>query len=302
MNKNIKGYVYILIASFFFASIAVIGKTVINIGIDVFDLIILQNSVALMLMLIYFSITGIKRLRLDKKSLKMVLLQGVIGNAGTSILFYLALKRLDAGIASMLLFTHPVLISLYFITVKTKKITPCSNLALLTAFLGSMMVINIFNIDLTKTPFAGLACGMLASIAYAFYNINADMRLKDFDPFVIIFCTTLTALTVTLIIHPSFLMFKFAVTPKLLAYVCGLAVVSGILPATFLYKGIGIVGADKASIVATSELPITVLMSYIVLGEKMGLVQITGILLILCSIIMLQCEGALERVFNVFRG
>jgi len=302
LNKNRIGYIYVLLASFFFALIAVIGKTVMNSGINVFDLLILQNTTALIFMLAYFAIVDIKKLYLDKKSLKTILVQGLVGSASTTILFYLALQRMNAGVASMLLFTHPVLVSLYFMATKTKKITLTNNLALLAAFMGSIMVINVFNIDMAKTPLIGLGFGILASAAYAFYNIYADVKLKDFEPLVITFYTTLVILAVTLILRPGFFRFEFAMTSELMIYICELAVVSGILPVIFLYKGIGMVGADKASIVATSELPITILMSFIVLSERMGLVQLAGILLIICSIVILQYEGSLEKNFNALKS
>lgn len=302
MNTNKIGYIYVLLAAFFFALIAVIGKTVMNSGINVFDLLILQNTLALIFMLAYFAVVDIKKLHMDEKSLKTILLQGLVGSASTTILFYLALQRMNAGIASMLLFTHPVLVSIYFMTTKTKKITLTNNLALASAFLGSIMVINIFNIDIAKTPLAGLCFGILSSATYAFYNIYADVKLKDFEPLVITFYTTLITLVITLLLHPGFFRFEFAMTSELLLYICELAVVSGILPVIFLYKGIKLVGADKASIAATSELPITILMSFFVLGEKMGIIQLSGIVLILCSIIILQYEGILERVLNVTKN
>jgi drug/metabolite transporter (DMT)-like permease len=289
-----------LLAAFFFALIAVIGKSVMNTGINVFDLLILQNTAAIVFMLAYFAVVDIKKLILDRRKFKTILLQGLIGSAGTTILFYLALQRMDAGIASMLLFTHPVLVYIYFMATKTKKITLTSNLALLAAFMGSIMVINVFNIDLSKTPLAGLGFGIMASAAYAFYNIYADVKLKEFEPLVTAFYTTITSLAVTLVLRPGFFRFEFAMNAELLIYICELAVVSGILPVIFLYKGINRVGADKASIVATSELPITILMSYVVLGERMGPVQLAGILLIMSSIVILQYEGVLERIFSTY--
>lgn len=300
MSKNKIGYIYVLLAAFFFALIAVIGKTIINIGINIFDLLILQNTVALICMLVYFAVVDIKKLHLSRRSLKTVLIQGLAGSTSTTVLFYLALEKLDAGVASMLLFTHPVLVSLYFMAAKKKRITISSNLALLAAFLGSMMVINLFNINMAKAPFAGIVYGILASAAYAFYNINAEIKLKEFDPLVVNFYTTLTTIAITLALRPGFFRFEFAMTSELMLYICELAVVSGIFPVIFLYKGIKLVGADKASIVATSELPITILLSFFVLGERMGLVQLAGIILIMCSIIILQYEEMLERVFNNF--
>jgi len=288
------GYVYVLLAAFFFALIAVIGKTVINSGIKIFDLLVLQYTASFVFMLIYFVIAGIRKLSLPKESLKAVLTQGLIGSSCTTVLFYLALEKLNAGIASMLLFTHPVLVSIYFMATKTRKITRRSNLALLTAFFGSIKVINVFNIGIAGTPFIGFVFGIMSSCTYAFYNIYADVKLKDFEPLVIAFYTNLTTLAVSLILHPGFFRFEFLMTSELLIYIFELAVVSGILPVIFLYKGIKLIGADKASIVATSELPITILLSFFVLGERMGLVQLAGILLIMGSIIILQYEGKLE--------
>lgn len=298
MNRIKIGYIYVLLASFFFALIAVIGKTVINSGINIFDLLILQYATSFILMFLYFVIVDIRKLYLSKERLRTVLTQGLFGSSCTTILFYLALERLNAGIASMLLFTHPVLVSLYFMATKTKKITLTSNIALLAAFFGSVMVINIFDINISETPPVGLVYGILASAAYAFYNINADVKLKDFDALVVTFYTNFTTLAAALILHPGFFKFKFVMTSELLIYICELAVVSGILPVVFLFKGISMMGADKASIVATSELPITILLSFLVLGERMGLVQLAGILLIMSSIIILQYEGILEGFFK----
>ena len=187
MNRNKVGYIYVLLAAFFFALIAVIGKTVINSGIKIFDLLVLQYTASFVFMLIYFVIAGIRKLSLPKESLKAVLTQGLIGSSCTTVLFYLALEKLNAGIASMLLFTHPVLVSIYFMATKTRKITRRSNLALLTAFFGSIMVINVFNIGIAGTPFIGFVFGIMSSCTYAFYNIYADVKLKDFEPLVIAF-------------------------------------------------------------------------------------------------------------------
>lgn len=298
MNSTRIGYIYVLLASFFFALIAVLGKTVMNTGINVFDLLILQNTTAVLFLLVYFTVVDIRKLRLSSMNIKTVMIQGLIGSAGTTILFYLTLQRVNAGIASMLLFTHPVLVSIYFMATKTRRISVTNNLALLAAFAGSMMVINIFNIDAAKTPILGLLLGAASSVTYAFYNIYADMKLKEFEPLVITFYTTLSTLLVALLLRPGFFSFQFVLTAELLLYVAELAVVSGIMPVMLLYKGIGRIGADKASIAATSELPITILMSFLVLGETMGLVQLGGIFLIICSIIILQYEGTIEKTLS----
>ncbi len=291
------GYIYIALASLFFAVIAIVGKTVINLGMSVFDLLILQNAFSILLLLAYFAFTGIRQLKLDREMLKRVVLQGIIGSAGTTIFFYMALEQLNAGIASMLLFTNPALVSLYFIITKTKKINIVNNAALIFALLGSIMVINIFNIDLTGTPIIGLFYGIAASAAYAFFNVYADIKLKGLKPLVITFYTSSIILMAALFLNINFFTFSFVLTPELIFYIFELSIISGILPIVFLYKGIELIGSERASIVATAELPITLVLAYFFLRETMVIVQLLGAAFIILSLVILQNEEKILKRF-----
>jgi drug/metabolite transporter (DMT)-like permease len=285
------GYLYVFLAASFFAFIGVLGKDLISAGIEALDLIILQYAATILMMFGYFVFTDIKVLKLTKHELKRILIQGIIGSSGTTIFFYLALERVNAGIASMLLFTHPVLISIYFLISKTKKINMINNSALVLAILGSILVINIFAFDMASTPIIGILFGLLASAAYAFFNIYAEIEFKEAKPMVTTFYCSGIILVAAILMNPGFFVFDFELTWSTMFYIVRLAIIAGILPVVFLYKGIGIVGADKASIIATAELPITVLLAFFILGEKMNYIQVIGIFLILSSIILLQNEN-----------
>lgn len=298
MQSTKIGYIYVFLAASFFAIIGVLGKNVINLGIAPLDLIVLQYAATILIMFGYFIFKDIKMLRLSKSELKSILIQGIIGSSGTTLFFYLALEKVNAGIASMLLFTHPVLISTYFLISKTKKINRINNTALLLAILGSVMVINLLAFDIAKTPIIGLLLGLLASASYAFFNIYAEIGFKEAKPLVTTFYTSGVILIVALLVNPGFFKFDFILSGDIVFYILELAVISGILPVVFLYKGIAIVGADKASIVATAELPITVLLAFFILGEKMNLIQIAGIFLIIASIILLQNENNIIAWIN----
>ena len=291
MQNTRIGYIYVFLAASFFAFIGVLGKDLISAGIVPLDLIILQYAATVLIMFGYFVFTDLKVLKLTKHEVKKILIQGIIGSSGTTIFFYLALEHVNAGIASMLLFTHPVLINVYFLISKTKKINMINNIALVLAILGSIMVINIFAFNMTSTPIIGIIFGLLASAAYAFFNIYAELEFKEAKPMVTTFYSSGVILAVALLMNPGFLAFDFELSWRTMFYIVRLAVIAGILPVVFLYKGIGIVGADKGSIIATAELPITVLLAYFLLGENMNFIQIIGVFLIIASIILLQNEN-----------
>lgn len=297
MKSSKIGYIYVGLAATFFAIIGVIGKSAINLGIAPLDLIVLQYATTTVILMVYFFAKDISLFKLEKTQAKSMLIQGMIGSTGTTIFFFMALERMNAGIASMLLFTHPVLISIYFLLSKTKKINAINNIALLLAVTGSALVINIFAFNIVKTPFIGLLFGMLASASYAFFNVYAEVKLQGLKPITMTFYGTIIILAIALIINPSFFNFNFELTGKMVFYILELAIISGIFPVVLIYKGIALVGADKASIVATAELPITVLLAYFILGERLNLVQGAGIVFIIVSIILLQNENnILSRV------
>ena len=67
-----------------------------------------------------------------------------------------------------------------------------------------------------------------------------------------------------------------------------LALTSGIIPTILMYKGIKYIGADKASIVASSELPMTIILAYFFLSEKMSIIQLLGVAAIVGSVVLLE--------------
>lgn len=301
MQNTKIGYIYVFLAASFFAIIGVLGKNVINMGISALNLIILQYAATVLLMFIYFVFKDITLLKLTRGQLKSMVIQGILGSSGTTLFYYLSLEYLNAGIASMLLFTHPILINIYFLLSKTKKINIINNIALLLAVMGSSMVINIFAFDIALTPALGIVLGLLASASYAFFNVYAEVGLKDTNPMVSTFYCSIIIMLVAMLVNPGFFKFDFVVTANSMLYIIELAVIAGVLPVVFIYKGIAIIGADKASIIATAELPVTLILAYLVLGEKMVLLQIFGIVFIIASIIILQSENNILTRVRGFR-
>jgi len=299
LNNTNLGYIYVALSAFFFAVMSIIGKCAFNTGIQVYDLLIMQNAVSFVVMFIYLWINDKKSIMLTRVQLKNVIIQGVFGSTATTILYYLALERITAGITAMLIFIHPIFVTLFFIITKTRKITWVNNLALILAVIGSAMVINVFNLDLVKTPVLGLVFGIAGSVTYAFYNIFADLRLKDINPEVMPLYTSAIMLVISAIINPEFFRFTIALTPGTIFYVLELAIISGILPVVFIYKGLALVGSEKVTIIATAELPITLIMAFVILRETMVYTQVMGVVFIIGAILVLQNESIIMRRLKV---
>jgi drug/metabolite transporter (DMT)-like permease len=298
--KNVNlGYIYVSLSAFFFAVMSIVGKCAFNKGLQVFDLLIMQNAVSVLGMLVYLWFRDKRSIILTRNQLKNVIIQGVFGSTTTTILYYLALQRIGAGVTAVLIFIHPVFVTLFFILTKMRPITWVNNLALIMAVSGSAMALNVFGLQVASASFAGIMFGLFGSITYAFYNVYADLRLKDINPEVVPLYTSAAMLVVSSLIHPGFFRFDLVIDSQTVVYVFELAIITGILPVIFLYKGLALIGSEKVSIIATAELPLTLILAFLILNESMVFSQLIGVILITGAILVLQSESALLQRLTI---
>jgi len=286
MKKHTYGYIYAILAAFFFALIAIIGKNLVSGGTHPFQVSFYQYLFTVLILGVWLLFRKPNALRCSGKQLRSFAMLGIFGGAGTTLLFYSALQYLDAGITSMLLFINPVYITLFFAVTKIRKIKPINYFSVLIAVIGAAIVLDVFSGSL-KLSAAGIALGTLSGVAYAFYNIFADLKMKSEDPNVINFyaCISELILTAVLLLMNGI---GFSVPLSDLPSILFLATISGILPVYFIFKALQYIGSEKVSVIASVELPVTLIMAFTILGEHMKLIQLSGVVLIIIASVLLH--------------
>ena len=286
MKNHTFGYFYAILAAFFFALIAIIGKGLISGGMHPFQVTFYQYIFIILILGVWLFFRKKSALKCDVKRLRSFVLLGIIGGAGTNLFFYSALQYLNAGMTSMLLFLSPVYITLFFATTKIRMMKPINYLSVLIAVIGAALVLDIFSGALHLSA-KGIILGALSGVTYAFFNVFVDVKLKSEDPNVINFYASIFALFFTFIL----LLFKdigLAVRLMDLPSIFFLASFSGILPIYFIFKALQYVGSEKVSVIASLELPLTLIMAFIFLKEHMRFIQLFGIALIILSTVLLH--------------
>ncbi len=289
--------------------IGIFGKMVLNTGISAFQLLFYQYVIMTLCLGALILFKNPRDFRISRKTLGNLIIQGAIGATGTSVFYYLAIERINVGMASMLLFTYPIFVNLFFIFSGIRKIGTVSKIALALAFIGSSLVLNIFTTGLSGISVIGISLGILASFCYAFFNIYADLKLSNVKAVVLSFYTSLTTMLVSIIplviigqmpaasgsgslISEQMALLTSLASQGLLYQMLGnlllLSLICGVLPTILMYKGISLVGADKASIISTFELPLTIIFAFIFLKETMVLMQIVGIIMIVAAVLLLH--------------
>lgn len=286
MEKHTYGYLFAVTAALLYAFVTILGKILITGGMQPLQLTFYQYLFTVIILGAWFVLKNPGSLCIEKKQIGTCFLLGILGGVGTNLLYYSALQYLEAGIAAMLLFIHPVYITIFFAVTRIKLMKPYNYLSVFLSIFGVVIVLNIFTGTL-KISATGLLIGILSGVCYAFYNIFADLKVKEIEPNVINFYACTAALLFSaLLLTFSEISFSIpiATVPAVVLQTC----LAGIFPPYFFYKALQYIGSENISVISSLELPATLLLAFVLLGERMTFLQFVGVTLIIIAAVLLH--------------
>lgn len=288
-----KGYIYAIVSAILFGTAGIFVKLAQNTGLDSISLLTIQYIIAVTLMFIAAFLKDNKKLYLSKKQMLNMVVLGAVGNTLMTVFYYMAFEYLPVAMVTMLLFTYPIMVFIYSLLFEKQKIDIRKIGAIISAFLGCILTLNILSGGL-RYSIKGIIFGLLAAVFYAFMNLYSEKKLENVDALVINAYSTLFSL-ITLIIYkwPNFL-FDGHITFKSLTYIIILAVFCEIVPLTLLYAAIKHIGSLKVSIISNLELPTAIIFSFVILKEAVSVMQIIGAGLIFYAVHLIRTEERIE--------
>lgn len=289
MKSSWLGYVSVLIAAVGFGSSSIFMKLAFRESLTPWQLLSLQSLMSSgVLVAISLFLRNARRLSL--REIVGILPTG-LGSLGTAIGFTLSLQYLDASLAAMLLFTFPAFVVLGSVIFFKERISLVQWLSLGLTLFGSALATGAITSGGMQVSLVGLALGLLAAISAAFFNLFGQKLLMDKHPLTI---TTYSQLWSTVLllffIRPTFLL-KGGLSQLALLMAAGAAIVASVIPFFLLLKGISLIGASRASIVGTFELPVTIALANLILREAVTPVRAAGAIIIVLAIILLEAKG-----------
>lgn len=215
-----------------------------------------------------------------------MVLQGAISGGMTSVLFFYALERLGASLATLLFFTFPAFVAFYHSLWCKTPMKKFQQAALILALVGLLFTVDIFHTKIIGLSGPFILIGLGSAMTNAFGSINGEKLLSKVDTFVVTaWSYTFSFLTLIGLYRPVWLFQKEFSVEQCLLLISG--AVLNFAPLVFYFFAITCIGSGIASIVSTLEIPIALLFAYIFLGEVMTDIQIIGGFLITVSVFLL---------------
>lgn len=280
-----------------FGAMGIFGKLAYEQGATVGTLLSVRFVLAAVLFWLFMVSSGRARdLRaLGRRDVMIGLALGAVGYSAQAGGYFAALQRLDASLLSMLVYTFPAIVTVTAIALGRERASRRTAIALALASTGLALVLAGSAAGALDPLGTGL--GLAAAVVYSVYILASEGVAARMGPLALstLVCTG-AAITLTLAGVVGGDLDPGNVSPAGFGWLAGLAVVSTVGAVGLFFAGLRHVGPTTASILATAEPLVTVLLAFLVFSEMLGPVQVVGGSLVLAAVLVLQAHPIKERI------
>ncbi|MBE2257376.1 MAG: DMT family transporter [Rhodobacteraceae bacterium] len=212
---------------------------------------------------------------------------GLLGYYGASILDFIGLGYISAGLERLILFTYPTLTVLIGVVFMGKTLRAREVGALLLSYAGIGLV---FFHDLefageTRAVLLGAAFVFASSLSYALYLAGSGEMIKRLGS------ARFTALAMLVSVLATELHFfasrplsALRQPPAIYGYGAAMAILSTVLPVFLQSAAIRRIGAGRSVMIGTLGPMLTIAFAWLLLDEPLSLVQLAGAALVLAGV------------------
>lgn len=317
-KKNIlKGVLFVGIGASIYGMLATFVKMAYHDGYTTSEVTTAQFILGLVgLLILNFIQTITSKQKLSSpsgKEIKMLMLAGTSLGC-TSLFYYIAVQYIAVSIAIVLLM-QSVWFSVVVESFLTKKLPNARKIvSVVIVLLGTVLATNLINMDI-ELDWHGIFWGVLAAASYTLTMFTSN-TLATHLPVLRKSIVMLSGGSIVIFIFLFFAQigpmysdglrsiylnftentqhihsFNYSI---LWTYGFALAIFGTIIPPILFNIGFPNAGLGLGSIVSSLELPVSVTMAYVLLGEKVEFIQWIGIILILFAIVLMNLPSKKE--------
>ncbi|MFZ5643774.1 MAG: DMT family transporter [Bacillota bacterium] len=291
LSGHLKGFLFILMADIMWGLSATAAKYLFNRQVSPFDLVQVRLILSFVLLTAYLLIFNRSLLRINRSDIPYMIILGIFGVAIVQFTYYFTISQTNVATAVFLEYLAPVFILLYGLLAGKEKASAVKLLALVGAILGGFLMVKGTTGSGMAVTVPGLISGLASAISFAFYTVYGKYGLEKYSPWTLLTWGMGVGGAVWALYNPPWITFSSYGTYGDWLFFVYIAVFATILPFGFFFKGLKYLSPVVAGITSTMEPVLAGILSFILLGEVLTFMQITGCALILSAVIMLQVKA-----------
>ncbi|WP_316831474.1 DMT family transporter [Pedobacter aquatilis] len=223
----------------------------------------------------------------SKKDIIQLLIFAVAGMLGVQYTYFAAIKYSNAATATVLQFIGPIIIAIY-LAIKNKRIPPIVELlAILMAVTGTFLLVTHGHFDSLSISSKALFFGIASAFTLALYTLQPKQLMQRYNSSIVAGWGMLIGGIVFCFVHSPWDIEGIWDVQTIISL--AMIIVFGTLIAFYSYlSGAKIIGAQKASLLASAEPLVAVLIAVTWLKTSFILIDWMGSLLIVSTIFLLS--------------
>ena len=290
-NNTLKGTLLVALGATSYGMLATFVKMAYNESYTTAEVTISQFTLGIagILIINWFQKAKNKNevVKATKKNIFQLMLAGTSMGL-TSVFYYISVKYIPVSIAIVLLM-QTVWIGLLLEMILEKRIPSTQKIvAALIVLVGTFLATNIFKTEI-QLDWKGLVMGFLAACSFTTTMFTANRVGLGISS---------AQRSLYMLLGGIIIVFIFGIATQNTPFNYGiflkwgiiLSLFGTIIPPMLMNIGFPLTGIGLGSIVSALELPVSVLMAYFLLHEKVDLFQWIGILLIILAIIIMNVK------------
>ncbi len=243
----------------------------------------------------YLSMRRREELRIDRRSFLFLVMFGVVGLAMVHYSYFEAISYTNVATAILLEYLAPVLVLVVSVLFLGERLTLSLPIGVLLAIAGCALVVGVASGDGVSVSRMGLAWGLASAVFFAGYSLLGRYAATRFSPWTMMSYGLGSAAAFWMVIQggPAQVLGLLS-KPGGLGAVLFIAVFSTIIPFSAFLKALHYIDPTRATVTATLEPVLAGIVAYVLFGESFDLTQLTGGVMVVAAIIIVQFSGATE--------
>lgn len=276
-----------------FGTLAVLGALAYRHGARPLPLLAWRFAIAAVVMGGYVAICRPGTLVAARADLGSFVLLSVAGYGAASVCFFFALGHASPAVVTVLLYTYPVLVALYETVAGRMKPSWTTVAGVVMTFAGCALLVGLFDAEI-HVDTAGTVLGLGAGAGYASFTVMSDRLVNRYSrPVVMTFLFSVSAVVIGAVsLLAGETLSPAGWTPALWGVLALLVAIPTIIAVVLYMGGIRRLGASRAAIASTTEPLFTIALAWMLLGDRLTVVQVAGALLVVLGVVLAERFGS----------
>ncbi|MEY3495797.1 MAG: EamA family transporter [Candidatus Nanopelagicales bacterium] len=296
-SNQLTGYGLMTLGLFCFAINGPVAKLALLNGLSSSELSALRIEGAFLLLLIVSLFIGRKGLRVKKNEILPLIGYGFFGVAMTQFLYFVAIKRIEVGVALIIEFTAPIMVALYLRFVLKRQVSARVWLSLFLAILGLSFITQVWTGS--KLDSFGVVSAFGAAVALAIYYIGGEFLVSKRSAISLttlamgvgaifwFFAQPLNTIPWNLLSNQVVLPHNIGSIP-LGAVIFWIIFMGTVLPFLLYFMAFKYIDSKRASVFGLLEPVLASVVALILLGETLVGIQILGGIMVLTGVLFAE--------------